>query len=538
MRYGCRLGVVVGAVLVTSFVLIAPAFAHAELERSSPAAGSVLQRSPHQISLTFGESVIASGAAIRLYDDRLSAVPIGAVRHLEGHGDLVGVDLPRPLRTGTYVVTWRVTSADTHVVSGSFTFSVGHATALSGAPPANGRDPTTSHLAAIVRGFGYAGLVAGPGALVVIAWLWPTGLGRRRVQWLLAGGVVLLVAGTLASVVLQGAAAAGVSVGDAFDGSTLQLGMAGRFGRAVGARLVLVIAMAELAILGRRRGRVSPVQVSIVLAALTATWPYAGHSGTGDLAPLAFVADWAHIAAMATWLGGIAMLLVGPLAGKDPRADPPLGVTAAFSEWALNAVTLLVATGLFSAWRNVRSFGALTATHYGHLLLWKSAFVLVLLAIARVSRRQAAQRSGEATVPLLRRAVGAEAFGAAVILGITGFLTGAPLASQTYAPAFTRSATTGGLTVTVHVDRTGVGQAHLLVSAARAGTPQRIAHITGSLTEVNPPIGPLPVTFAGSALGREAATVTFPSAGDWSLQLRVQTSSITAVAVETTIHVR
>lgn len=542
MRGGQRLAVLLVATAACLLALGAPAFAHAVLEHSTPPAGSVLKQSPDELSLTFGESVIASSQAIRLYDDHLGEVPLGDVTHPAGRGDVVVAPVTHRLHPGTYTVTWRITSADTHVVSGSFTFSVGHATTVSGVPPSEGGSSETGPLESVVRGLGYAGLVTGPGALVVIVWLWPAGLARRRIRRLVIGGGVLLAVATIAGVVVQGADAAGVSLGHGFDGSALRLGMAGHFGRAAAARLVLLIVIAELAILGRAGGRVPALRITVVAAALAATWPYAGHSGTGDLAPLAFVADWVHVAAMATWLGGLAMLLAGPLrgGGAASSATEPAAVTGAFSEWALNAVTLLVATGLFAAWRNVRELGALTATHYGHLLLWKTGFVVAVLFLARLSRRHVAGRDGAdlGGQLWLRRAVGAETFGAVVILAITGFLTGTPTASQTYAPAFTRTATDSGITVVVHVDRTGVGTTRLVVSTTRGGEVQRITQIEGSLSELDPPVGPLPVSFKGAGPGREVAALTFPDAGDWSLELRVQTSAITAIAVATTIHVR
>jgi copper transport protein len=474
----------------------------------------------------------------------LSAVSLGSTAHPGGRGKVTAAAVPSTLRAGTYTVTWRVTSADTHVVAGSFTFSVGHASKVSGAPPANGRDPATGHLAAIARALGYAGLVAGPGALVVLAWLWPVGLDRRRIRRLVVGGGAVLAVATVAAAVVQGAAAAGVPVAHAFTDSSLRLGMGGRFGRAVGARIVLLAALAWMTVVGRMRGRLPAVQISVVAAVLAATWPYAGHAGTGDLAPLAFSADWVHTAAMATWLGGLAVLLVGVLRASGPmesESDPkPAAVTAAFSEWALNAVTLIVATGLFAAWRNVRDLGALTATHYGRLLLWKTGVVAAVLIVARVSRRHAQRvdQSGSLSSPMLRRTAGVEAFGAAVVLAITGFLTGNAPASQTYAPAFSRSATQYGITVMVHVDRTAVGTAQLSVTTLRAGHAQRTTHISGSLSEADPPIGPLPIDFRPTGLGHEAATLTFPNSGEWALSLDVQTSALNEIAVSTTIRVR
>ncbi|HEX3705006.1 MAG TPA: copper resistance protein CopC [Mycobacteriales bacterium] len=536
-----RLAVVMPIAFAFAFALAAPASAHAVVERSTPAAGTVLRTSPPALSLVFDETVLAANDALHLYDDRLTAVRLGATSHPQGRGSVITAPVRTALGPGTYTVTWRVTSADTHVVSGSFTFSVGHPTEVSGVPPGNGVDPATSHLAAVARGLGYAGLVGGPGALVVMAWLWPAGLSRRRMRVLVIGGGALLVVATVAGVVAQGAAAAGVPVEHAVSWSALRLGMAGRFGRAAGARIVLLVAIAWTAAVSGRRGQVSASQTSAVAAVLATTWPYAGHSGTGDLVALAFVADWVHVAAMATWLGGLMVALSG-LLGRTGERDPAEAahVMDQFSEWALAAVSLLVATGLFAAWRNVRAFGALTATHYGRLLLWKSGVVVVVLVAAYLSRRFAANGAGraESSLQLLRRTVVAEAVGAVVILGITAFLTGTAQASQTYAPALTRSAVDGGITATVHVDRTGVGATQVVVTMTRGGRAQPIEHIDGSLTELDPPVGPLPVTFRPSGMGREVATVTFPDPGEWALSLDVQTSSVNEVALSTAIRIR
>lgn len=538
-----RLVVIAPMVLAMTVAVALPASAHAELERTSPAPDSVLKASPRLISLTFDEGVFPARDAIHLYDDRLTAVHIGSTFHPGGVGKVAAATVPPSLRVGTYTVVWRVTSDDGHVVAGQFAFSVGHVTEVRGAAPGTRHDAATSVLAAIARGLGYAGLVTGPGALVIMAWLWPAGLARRRMRKLLYAGGGLLILGAALAVVVQGAAATGVSVGDAFNGADLRLGMAGHFGRAMAGRLVLSAGLLWLAVAGvHRRGRVPAMWVSVAALALAAMWPYAGHAAAGDLVPLAFAADWVHVAATATWLGGLVVLLVGPLRlARDADAVPEAFVMlAGFSEWALNAVTLLVTTGLFAAWRNVREAGALPATHYGRLLLWKSGVVVAVLVVARVSRRHAEglDRRGDAPLPALRRAVLAETGGAVVVLGITAFLTGSALAAQTYAPALTRSATDDGTTVTVHVDRTGVGAAHLVVSTTRADRAQPISNVEGTLSEVDPPVGPIPVAFRADGSGREIATVTFPDAGEWSLSLEVETSSAQRIAVATTIRVR
>jgi methionine-rich copper-binding protein CopC len=115
------------AVIVAALAWIAmsggAALAHTSLTESAPADGAALEASPEEIVLTFSEPV------------RLTALS------LERGGPAVPLDSPPSERSerfavatpelpaGEYVVSWRVISADTHVVSGELSFTVtgGHA---------------------------------------------------------------------------------------------------------------------------------------------------------------------------------------------------------------------------------------------------------------------------------------------------------------------------------------------------------------------------------------------------------------------------
>ncbi len=82
---------------------------------------------------------------------------------------------------------------------------------------------------------------------------------------------------------------------------------------------------------------------------------------------VAIVVDVAHLGAAALWLGGLLMLLVGPLSA---RASSARGGTAflRYSRLAATFVLLLVATGVVAGARRTGSLGALTQTSYGGVL--------------------------------------------------------------------------------------------------------------------------------------------------------------------------
>lgn len=101
------------------------ASAHAQLESSDPAAGAVLPLPPRHVALVFGEPVEPSASSIKVFDDHSRRVPTGPVAAAGADGSRLSVSLPPGLATGTYSVSWQVSSSDTHPVSGSFRFSVG-----------------------------------------------------------------------------------------------------------------------------------------------------------------------------------------------------------------------------------------------------------------------------------------------------------------------------------------------------------------------------------------------------------------------------
>src|SRR5262245_52869755 len=100
--------VLVGAAL---FATASPAWAHAVLQTTDPAANAVVERAPAAISLHFSEPVELSLGSVRLVTCAGNAVSTGAPKHGATDSDVVVHDVP-DLDNGTYVVLWRVISAD------------------------------------------------------------------------------------------------------------------------------------------------------------------------------------------------------------------------------------------------------------------------------------------------------------------------------------------------------------------------------------------------------------------------------------------
>ncbi|WMD09744.1 copper resistance protein CopC [Streptomyces sp. FXY-T5] len=377
-----------GTVLVLLLAGAAPASAHAALRGTDPDDGSVLKQAPRHVTLTFTESVGLLADSFRVFGPDQRRVHTDEATHADGRSDTARVGLPGKLAQGTYTVAWRVVSADSHPVSGAFSFSVGKRSATTGqidTGPAE--DPLTGGLHDAARYLAYlaAALLVGLAAFALLCRpADPSPLRRPLVAawWTLLGSTVVLL-------LLRAPYEAGTGPADAFDAAALGRTLTGRPGEALLARLVVLLLTAVFLIrLSRRRGpeeRPAALAIGTALAAaLALTWAAAEHASTGIQVPLAMTSSVLHLLATGVWLGGLVALL---LTLRRSAGDDLPEVVPRFSRIAFASVIVLAVTGLYQSWRGLGSLSALTGTSYGRLLLAKLAGVAVLLLVAGYSRR-------------------------------------------------------------------------------------------------------------------------------------------------------
>lgn len=399
-----------------SLLVTAPAAsAHAVLVSSSPADGAVLARAPDRVTATFDEPVGVSADSLRVFAPNGDRVDTSGTTH-GSRPQEISVALRPGLGRGTYTVSWHVVSADSHPVQGAFTFSVGAPSSTAVTPGTLGR-PGNALVAiafGVVRWLAFCCFALLIGAVAFVIWCWPAGATRPAVLRLTMGAWGGLAFCALAAVLLQGVYGAGQGVGHVFWPDVLDATLHSRYGRAIGVRLLLVVAalfvfsitLGGLPAEGRRPRAAAGAAWGILTVALAATWAVADHAGTGAQLPLAVPADIIHLSAMAIWLGGLAMLITivlrrprppGPTSsrraararGQAATAEAAQAVTR-FSPIALSCVSAIVVTGTYQAWRNVGSLGALTGTTYGRLLLAKIAGMGVLIALGYLARSRVA----------------------------------------------------------------------------------------------------------------------------------------------------
>lgn len=530
----------VAAVAVLATGWATPASAHASLVSTDPAEGAVLTQAPDRVTLTFDEPVRLVPDGLLAFDAAGEQVEVEpAATGLEVTGDLTG-----DLADGTYVVTWRVVSADGHPIAGSLTFHVGAPSPRVEPPQV---DPTEAGslpaIQAVVQATNYVALLLAGGLALFLTWTTRgvrlTDAVRRRLLRTLRGAALVAVLAAAAAVPLAGAYQLGSGPGGVLDLAALDPGLVRDDLQ------VLALQLAGLGVAAWAAGQ-QRSSLAVDLVTLLAVWSPAlvGHTRAYQPGTLLVVTDALHLTAGAAWLGGLAGLaLTLPSVAGRPR-DGALLLTR-FSTVAAGLLAVLALTGVLLGWRIVGSWERLLGETWGRLLLVKVALVLVVVALATWNRLRLVprvtdgvghdqQRRGSA---LVRRTVVAEAAVLVAVLAVTGLLAQKPPAGE--APAATRTADTGVVTGVATDDirvlavlEKGPGLQRRIVVQLQdvAGEPLDLYDAPAVSLRTDGPDGIDlgEVAVVPTAVGTYTAEVVFPRPGAWQLQVSVRQDEFTS----------
>lgn len=496
------------AALTLAVGLALPARAHASLLGTDPADGAVLAAAgPVRVQLRFDEPVTLPDKAVQVFDAAGAAVPSDA-----GASDAtVTVSLPEGL-SGSYLVAWRVISADGHPVSGSLSFSVG-------APSPHRIQPVVADASgwvavplAIVQVAAYLGLFLAVGLGVFAAFVLPDGGRADRLRGVLGRvgryGAGVALAAAVASVGLtvadqQGLDPDGLLTLRAWTGATLD--------QSIGLALLVAGLVTAGIGAGLARRAVRRLLVGLGTAAAVTAPALTGHSRAYGPSWLVIGTDILHVLAGSIWFGGLIGLVIVLAA---TRRRPKLGVLALarFSTLAAGVLAVLLASGTVLAWRIVGSWADLFGTTYGLLLLAKIALVAVASGVAGWNRFVLLPRVRDAAIgepssgarsrrlslskPLTRRASTGQSSKDQRLLGEWSRLRVGRLVAVEASILVVVLAVTG---VLVDQSPRPVNQ------AVRAGTPVVASAPIGSLTAL--------ATIAPGTVGRNALLIQFQDAG-------------------------
>lgn len=387
----------IGRLLLCCLIGAAPslASAHAVLLGSLPEAKQQLDAAPTEIVLEFNENV---GPVFFKVVDR-EGKDVGRPGDIRLDGNDVRLPLGEALANGTYIVTYRVISADTHPVGGSYLFAVGEPlaaldTTTVAAPTA--RSPWWIAVA-INRAVHYAAVLLALGSALFLLWMRLPASAvvatRSQGRWaaIVAALAFPLAIGLGGAEMIAGGASAFLAPAAWSMGATSTLGASALLG--VPGALLLVFAFSRA-----REG----VWLWAGTALLVASFLVTGHAATAPPVWLMATSVAVHLVCGGFWFAALMPLLRAVRSDDRPVAASLL---VQFSTRAIWTVSALFVSGLVMSVVQVRAFDQLWTSDYGARLAIKIALFLVLLALAalnKVAFTPAVARAEPAAVGRLR----------------------------------------------------------------------------------------------------------------------------------------
>ena len=390
------------AALLVILDLARPAWAHASLLSALPADSVTIFDPPKTFKLEFNEPV--SPLMMRLVR------PNGQVTVLtnaSAENKSVTIAAPPMPQQGTYVLSWRVISADGHPVGGVVSFAIGHATAGVSAPPVEGA--AAVHVAIWATQFILSiGLFVGVGGAGFVTWL----AAKRPVpgRRLIAAVMIAGIAAAVISLSFQGLDALAEPLSEAWQPTVWAAGFGTSWGSTVMLALAtltagLVALWLDNQIAARSFGLLAVAGIGLALVA-------SGHASTAEpwlTIPSVFL----HAVCVTLWVGSLLPLTMTVRAGDQVALER-------FSRMIPVPLLVLIATGIVLTTVGFDRLDALWTTDYGLVLAAKLAVVLVMLALAAVNRYALVPRLAMTGVRRLVTVIATEFALALVILGIVG----------------------------------------------------------------------------------------------------------------------
>jgi copper transport protein len=422
--------------LALALALPAAALAHATLRSVSPGFGKELQRTPKLVTLQFDQIVQLPAVEVLDIHGRDYALPARA------SGRQVTARL-RPLPTGAYTIRWHALSADSHVVSGVWTFGV----RVPAPPPTEAYGAsgptTTEHVVRWLYFLALALLVGSLGfRLLCLRGLALPARVERRLYALAALGVAGVLELGIVAFSLRCADVLQLPFGKFLYGDLSPISGGTRFGKAfvlMTLGFAIVAALVYLAWLTDREALLVPAL--IVSLAFASGLSLSGHDAVDPGSTWkSEAADWVHLSAATLWIGGLVALVaaVWPVAPGLRRE-----AFLRFSRLATVLVALVLAAGTYLSIVRLPHLADLWTRDYGRVLLVKLVLVAVVLgwgAIHHFLVRPALARATDGFLARVGRSLIGESAVAIAVLLAAAVLTDSKPPPQPAAPPVAQAA--------------------------------------------------------------------------------------------------
>lgn len=499
------------------------ACAHASLIESLPADASVLGAAPAEVVLHFNEAVaplvfklVAPDGAIQPLN-RIAVIPDG-----------LNITLPPAGAAGTYMLSWRVISADGHPVGGALSYSIGSRSATAESVVSSSA-PMLTAVIWLARFGLYVALFLSIGGLAFRAWFAAdadTDKPSRWINTLLCASWLLLPL------------AVGTHGLDALSASWDQLlswaPWKTSLGTSYGITAVLMLAASLCAYIGNLNKRSRPIASVIALCLLAAAFACSGHASTAPPTWLARPVVWLHVLAICLWTGSLLPLMFLIHKAQGPQ------VLHRFSRIIPWVLALLLASGVILTTLQLRHVNELWLSDYGKILSVKLMLLSALLVVAAFNRyalTAGAGRGEPRAILWMKRLIALEVMLVLLILAAatTWRFTPPPRAQ---APALTVAShlhihtpeAMADITLLPHSNRQVEAQVFL---ANGEGSPLTAKEVLLKLSSPQQGLEPLEVPMQlGDKLTWQTKAFALPATGHWHVRLEILISDFESISLD------
>ena len=510
------------------------ASAHAILDSSSPAPSALLATSPQEIRLEFDEQVEATLGDIRLYDSGQHEVTIEKTVRSSSNTSVVTAGVPT-LKTGVYVVVWRVVSADGHPVTGAFPFEIG--TKSSGTTAAllqkilNGTKKT-SPVGNAMATFRLLGFLAVLVLLGSVSLLWRSELlANRRARALLKNSSLGLAVSSLGLLLLQGPFTTGKSWGALFNSHVLGNVLHTRLGMALFLRAICALMWARLAVsvssTPKKGWRIATIITGI---STVATFAFSGHQSAGTLPGVFIPLDMIHVAAISTWVGALLVLVV---MSRDNNVE---NEAERFSQMATWSMPLVVVSGVVQGIHLIGSIGSIAQSYFGKLLVVKTILVGLIILFGAAARVRLRANGFSSIRTIIRR----ESVLVVLVLTVTSLMVAqSPRSETSRSVSFDKALVQNNILAELSVIPAAVGPAEVhVVLTPPGGSLSPVVAVTVQFDLPSRNIPPIPVKMIEIGPNHWTGVVQFPYSGTWSMKARVSPAANQTLLFDTPVVVR
>ena len=402
--FASRMAAAIGVLVVAAGLVLVPATAsaHTGFQSSTPSEGAAMDEPVSLVTIVF------TGEANPVGDQFVALTPDGVVQvaasFVTVDDKIFSITFDPPLAGGRVGIRWNVQAADAHPIEGAFSFTVAApapvapvapvtpttsvasetvAVEASEVPPAaqtleefltvdNSKPGQTT--ATVGRLVGFVGVTLGLGAFAFVATALRGRRGevRRTVSAVRVLGAVIVVGAAIEYVGVSRVGTESLASGwSTAPGFATVLRILGGIGLVVGIGGTITRGAVQR---WTSNARSWPALASVVL--IIASFWFDGHTVSKGFRPLHALVNSVHVAAGAVWVGGVVAIAV--VVWSRYQSHEPMRVVelvVRFSKIATIALASVVVAGGVMAFLVLDSFGELTGTPWGKILLLKTAAV-------------------------------------------------------------------------------------------------------------------------------------------------------------------